>query len=222
MKIGLLLIATGKYERFIEPLIISARRNFLHDEEVSYFLFTDSVEPYPECKVIPVTHRPWPYPTLMRYNIFYSHGHLFNGMDYLFYCDIDMLFVDEVGREVLGDRVAVQHPGYYGQRGTPETRPESLAYISTNVNMQYFAGGFNGGRTQEFLTMARLIDQNIQADLENGIIAIWHDESHLNRYFCDNPPTLILDPGYCYGESMKIPFKQRILALDKDHRRLRS
>ena len=37
------------------------------------------------------------------------------------------------------------------------------------------------------------------------------------RYFIDNKPTKILNPSYCYGESMNIPFDKKLLALDKKH-----
>jgi histo-blood group ABO system transferase len=88
--------------------------------------------------------------------------------------------------------------------------------------MSYFAGGFNGGSSIEFLKMCDKISTNIEKDLQNGYIAIWHDESHLNRYFLDNPPTKILDPGYCYPESWGLPFSKKLLALDKNHEEMRS
>lgn len=222
-RVGLLLIATGKYDVFIQQLIDSAEKWFLKNHNVTYFLFTDTSMDFqnPKIKKIYHEHKPFPFPTLLRYNTFAKNDALFTDMDYLFYCDIDMLFVDQVGDEVLSERVFTQHPGYYGKRGTPETNPASLAYIGPDENMQYFAGGFNGGTKDEFIKLAKTIDVNIQKDLEKEIIAVWHDESHLNRYAVDNPPTKILSPEYCYGESMKIPFKKRLIALDKNHEELR-
>jgi histo-blood group ABO system transferase len=133
-----------------------------------------------------------------------------------------MRFVDAVGEEILSDRVATQHPYLYNTRGTPETNPKSLACISEAEQMQYFAGGFNGGSSEEFLKMSKTLSENIDRDFSNNIIAIWHDESHMNRYFVDNPPTKILDPGYCYCELTNIPFKRRLLALQKNHNEIRS
>jgi histo-blood group ABO system transferase len=88
--------------------------------------------------------------------------------------------------------------------------------------MQYFAGGFNGGSSYQYLKMAKYISNNIDVDYSKNLIAIWHDESHMNRYFIDNPPTKILSPSYCYSESVKIPFKRRLVALDKNHNKIRS
>jgi histo-blood group ABO system transferase len=88
--------------------------------------------------------------------------------------------------------------------------------------MEYFAGGFNGGTKEQYLKMAQKLATNIRLDYDKNIIAVWHDESHINRYFIDNPPTKILDPGYCYGESLKPPFAPRLIALDKNHNEVRT
>lgn len=224
MKIGLLIIATNKYTQFLEKLISSADKYFLNGEDVTYFIFTnDNINIETERKVIKidVEHKPWPYMTLFRYKIFDTNASSFENINYLYYCDADMLFVGDFGKEIIGDRVATQHPGLYGTRGTPETRPESLAYIGPNENMQYFAGGFNGGSKTEFLRMANTLNKNIDTDLSKNIIAIWHDESHMNRYFIDNPPSVILSPSYCYGETMNLPFEKKLLSLHKDNVQIR-
>ncbi len=226
MKVGLLIIATNKYTMFINPLIRSADEFFLKNQDVSYFIFTNmdlEIESYRPINKIEVSHREWPWMTLGRYRIFNNSSKILSEMDYLFYCDADMIFVGNVGDEILSDRVSTQHPGYYGRRGTPETNPNSLACVYPNEEMQYFAGGFNGGTSDEFLKMSSKISDNIDDDYSRGIIAIWHDESHTNRYFIDNPPTKILDPSYCCIEHwMNCPFGRRLLALDKNHKDIRS
>lgn len=224
MKIGLLLISTGKYSRFVQPLLDSARRHFMKNHNVTYFLFTDSdkFENQNDIVTIYKKHEPWPNPTLKRYETFFLNKEKFENMDFVFYCDVDMLFVDEVGDEILSDRVATMHPGFIGQRGTPETRKESLAFIDPGEKMIYYAGGFFGGKTEEFIKMAKELSENINKDLEKGIIAIWHDESHMNRYFVDYPPTKSLTPSYCYPESWYLPFKKKLLALDKNHKEMRT
>jgi len=224
-KIGLLIIATNKYTTFIEPLIKSADDNFLNNQEVTYFIFTDKpLELISKRNInyINVEHKDWPWMTLGRYKIFSDSHDELSKMDYLYYCDADMRFVGVVGDEILSDLVATQHPGYYGTKGTPETNPASLACVYPYEDMQYFAGGFNGGKSEDFLKMSKILSNNIDIDYSNGIIAIWHDESHMNRYFIDNKPTKILNPSYCYGESMNIPFERKLIALDKNHSEIRS
>jgi histo-blood group ABO system transferase len=224
MRVGLLIIATNKYIQFLKPLIESADRYFLNGVDVTYFVFTDQdidVKSDRNIVKIDVDHKDWPWMTLGRYKIFSESSDKLSTMNYLYYCDVDMRFNNFVGSEIISDRVATQHPGYYGRRGTPDENPKCLAYVSPNEKMQYFAGGFNGGSSSEYLKMANQLSNNIDKDYSNGIIAVWHDESHMNRYFIDNKPTLILDPSYCYPESWNIPFEKRLLALDKNHSEIR-
>jgi len=222
-KIGLLIIATNKYIKFLNNLLVSANAFFCSSHEVTFFIFTDrkiEINKNIKHKIINTTHKPWPWMTLGRYEIFYNNKNELSKMDYLYYCDVDMKFVSEVGSEILGDRVATQHPGYVGRRGTPETNPKSLACIRDDEPMTYFAGGFNGGSSAEYLKMCNIISTNIQKDFENGIIAIWHDESHMNRYFVNNAPTVILSSEYCCPEMWDMP-KRKLLALDKNHEEVR-
>lgn len=221
MKVGLLIIATNKYIEFLQPLITSADKWFLNGQEVTYFIYTNqNIEIKTNRNVVKtnIEHKPWPWMTLGRYHIFSSNKDLFSDMDYLYYCDADMLFVGEVGNEIFGDLVATQHHGYLEKRGTPETNPKSLACVYPNEDMQYFAGGFNGGSSKEYLKMSEKLSKNIDIDYQNDIIAIWHDESHMNRYYIDNKPTLILNPSYCYHDAIiNSPFKRKIVALTKNH-----
>jgi len=224
MKVGLLIIATNKYIEFLQPLIKTADEFFLKGYEVTYFIFTNKdiyIETYRDIVITNLEHKEWPWMTLGRYQIFYDKYDELSKMDYLYYTDADMSFVDDVGFEILSDRVATQHPGYYNRRGTPEINPNSLAYVRSDEEMQYFAGGFNGGTSEEYLKMSKTISKNINIDYSKDIIAIWHDESHMNRYLIDNKPTKILDPGYCYGETMNIPFDKKLIALNKNHLEIR-
>jgi histo-blood group ABO system transferase len=225
--IGLLIIATNKYVSFLQNLLESADKFFLKKQNVTYFIFTDKEDmSFLNTKrnfvITKINHKPWPLMTLHRYKFFKNIKDSLSKMDYLYYCDVDMRFVDYVDDEILSERVSTQHPYRYGTRGTPETNPKSLACVYPHENMEYFAGGFNGGSSYEFLKMSESISNNIDIDYSNGIIAVWHDESHMNRYFIDNPPTKILDPGYCYGETMNISFHKKLLALDKNHSIIRS
>ncbi len=224
-KIGLLIIATNKYVSFLHNLIDSADKYFLNEQDVTYYIFSNenvTIDSKRNVILTKIEHREWPWMTLGRYSIFNKFQEKLSDMDYLYYCDVDMLFVNNVGDEILSDRVATQHPGYTGVRGTPDTNPRCLAYISPEEEMQYFAGGFNGGTSIEYLKMSAVLSNNIDIDFSNGIIAIWHDESHMNRYFLDNPPTKILNPSYCYPESWQLPYDKKLLALDKNHNEVRN
>ncbi|MFZ5953488.1 MAG: hypothetical protein ACOYT8_00130 [Candidatus Dependentiae bacterium] len=217
--IGLLIVATGKYIQFVPPLIESARKYFCVDHTIHYYVFTDgTMNTGQDTTLIFQSRLGWPYDTLKRFSMYAQHANRYCHHDYLFALDADMQFVDYVGSEILSDRVATLHPCLLNQRGTYETRNCSTAYVAPYEGTYYFAGGFNGGSTTEFIRMAQTITANIEKDLEHNFIALWHDESHVNRYYIDNEPTCILSPDYCYPEGWDLPYHPRLLALLKDHK----
>lgn len=224
VRVGLMIVATGKYIQFVEPLITSADKYFCTDCEVTYFVFTQGDVPmHPRVVKIEQAKLGWPFDTMMRMSMYAKAFESWKSMDYVFACDADMLFVDTVGTEILGDLVATQHPCYVEQRGTYETNPISSAYVHEDEGQYYFAGGFYGACTQEFFRLASTITAAIEADLQNGLIAVWHDESHLNRYFIDHKPTTILSPSYCYPDrGFPLTMPRKLLALTKDHAAVRA
>ncbi len=241
-RIALMLIATNKYTDFVKPLLKSVDKWFLTDHKVDVYLFTNLVD---EKRVIDlleeyrpinrvslavreIEHQPWPMMTLLRYNMFKSiEQELEGNYDYIFYSDVDMLFIDKVGDEILGTGLtATVHPGFYNkprEQFTYETNPLSYAYIQPDQGRFYFAGGFQGGTTESFLTVIRECSSGVTADLSNKIIAVWQDESHWNRYLSDYKGKLTkLSPSYCFPESWNhLPFQRKLLALDKDHKEFR-
>lgn len=238
--IGLLIMATGKYIEFAQELIKSADKFFLTNHKKTYFVFTDSHQDSynrlsssgNKIHYISQTRLGWPYDAMMRPAIYLQHFKSYQSCQYLFSIDADMKFVAPVGSEILSNRVAVMHPGFPpAKRGSYEERPNSTAYIDKNEGVQYFAAGFYGGIYQEFYKICQDISANIQRDLDNNIIAIWHDESHLNRWFITNKPSLILNPSYCYPENAPTmdkriwpylsQFQPKLLALKKNHAEVR-
>ena len=224
--VGLLIMATGKYLPFAEDLIASAHRYFLPDHTITFFVFTDgylSEMTRNDPSVISIYQKRlgWPYDTMKRFHVYDQHRTLLSKQDFLFACDADCLMVNTIGDEILGARVGVLHAGFLDTRGTYETNPQSLACIHNHEGEHYFCGGFYGGTSEEVLIMAETISQSIDMDLARGIIAVWHDESFLNRYFIDHKPTIILPVTYCIGENHPWPLPKKLLALQKDHQRLR-
>ena len=235
-KVGLLIVATGKYDCFVDPLIESARRYFCQNHEVTYYVFTDGVISEAE-DVVKIYQKRlgWPYDTLMRNSIYHEHRDSFASEDYLFATDADMLFVDTVGDEIFGDRVATMHPGYATTGGSfPfETNKKSGAYMSRGSAKNYFAGGFFGGSQQGFRHIIEETTNRVLEDLSHGIVAVWHDESQWNRYCLDYKPSIVLTPSYCYAslaemgyskemsDSFDQKFPRKLLALTKNHKEYR-
>jgi histo-blood group ABO system transferase len=229
MKIALLNIATNKYISFLPNLYTTADQLFLKNHDVDYFLFSNLDFKVNNCKRNVITrkieHKPWPYMTLYRYKFFVQAEEQLKQYDYLYYCDADMYFFSEVGDEILSDRVGTLHPGFFNKDKelfTYEKNPQSTAFLSNKDGEHYYAGGFNGGSSSEFLKMAKTIDENISKDEANNIIAKWHDESHLNKYLSTNKPTNILSPLYCFPDRCTSNMQPKIIAITKNHELFRS
>tara|TARA_R100001163_G_scaffold65613_1_gene63530 strand:- start:2249 stop:2944 length:696 start_codon:yes stop_codon:yes gene_type:complete len=220
MKVAFVLIATNKYIEFIPPLLESIYKYFLPETQKDCFVFTEQLK-YPlsyNAKKIEITPKGWPGDSYYRYHYFLSIKDTLKDYDYVYYLDADMRIVDFVGEEVFTDLLGVQHPGFVSNKqGTPEDRQtNSTAYVTRDKIKQYCCGGFQGGASTEYLKLCEVISKNIDTDDKNGVLAIYHDESHANRYFVDTPPTKILDAGYCAPETAwEVPFPSKILALDK-------
>ncbi len=229
MKICLLTIATGNYWRFLPVLRASIRRRFLVGHDVRHVIFTDRALPAGDgLHVVRIEHEPWPLPTLRRYEHFVATADLIRGHDYCFYIDADMRVDRPVGEEILGDLVATRHP-YQSllppARMSFERDPRSAACVAVDEGTMYYAGGFNGGSPGAFLALVETLAGAIARDRAAGVTARWHDESHLNRYLVDHPPTVSLSPSYCFPEEWYrggppagceslVP---RIVALRKEH-----
>lgn len=155
--------------------------------------------------IFPIEPIEWPMGTLLRYHLFLQEEERLKDYDYIFYCDVDMQFVDYVGDEILGEGLtAAQHPMYALRENfyAPfEPNPDSSAYVKHQK--QYYAGGFQGGKTKDFLRAMRAMRQRIDEDMDGkNYIARWNDESHWNRYLQDVPPSVVLSPSYVYPDSL--------------------
>jgi len=225
MRIALLYICTGAYDIFWKDFYSSAERYFISDAERHYYVFTDSHKIEGSERVHIRFQEPlaWPYPTLYRFKIFNTIADELKHFDYVFFTNANLLFKKEIGTEILpvDEGLCVTlHPGYYSETDPLklplERNPDSLAYVGFNEGRHYFMGGFNGGRGADFMAMSRQLETNIDRDERNGIIAVWHDESHLNKYLLNRHPK-ILDPSFGYPDGWDLPFEPSVIIRDKNH-----
>ncbi len=167
---------------------------------------------------IPTESVDWPFPTLLRYNLFLQKEKELSSYDYIFYCDVDMQFVGYVGDEILPVKgiTAALHPMYaIDKKYWPPYEPnkESASYIprpglviqdegKPRFMPMYFAGGLQGGTATEFIDAMKECKKIIDADLSKQYIPIWNDESAWNKYLLNNPPSLVLNPSYIYPDSL--------------------
>lgn len=230
-KIAILYICTGNYHIFWEEFYKSAEKNLLQDCEKEYFIFTDykklSCRENSNIHVIHQEKLGWPYDTLMRYHIFCKIEPELERFDYIFFFNANLFIVAPVGEEILpNDKecglCALWHPGFYKEidntKYTYDRNPKSLAYIPFGEGKRYYAGGLNGGTAKAYLELVRQLAENIQRDKNNNIIALWHDESHLNKYLL-NRSVRVLSPLYGWPEGWPAEFSSnnqiKIIIKDK-------
>lgn len=218
-KVAIICISLNKnYWQYLSPMIESARKFLLKGHDVDFICWTDMPEDMKiDAKKILTEPFQWPLPTLHRYHLFLREEELLSQYDYVYYVDCDMKFVTRIGDEILGDLVGVSHPMYKIRKEyVPPYEPndKSTAFIPRTGHVVqengkkrfetiYYAGGFQGGRSDVFIKAMKVMRDKIDEDFsKNNYIAIWNDESHWNRYCFENPPTVTLNPSYCYPDSL--------------------
>ncbi|MBQ8785663.1 MAG: glycosyl transferase family 6 [Alphaproteobacteria bacterium] len=217
-KIGILYIATGRYITFWNEFYKRCEKFFCNDHQKQYFLFTDAnnVSVKNNVKIIQHKYLGWPEETLMRFDTFLKVENDLQKMDYIYFFNANLYPVRKIkGEEVFPSFeqqiMVTLHPAFYNMPRkifTYENNEKSSAYVPFPLGEYYVCGGFNGGIAEYYLKLINDLDKAVKNDLKNGIIAVWHDESHLNRYILDRNP-LILSAKYVIPEV--IGFNQKNL-----------
>lgn len=222
MKIAVLYICTGKYELFWDKFHQECEMSFYPGTEKHYFVFTDSqtiiqskdeaVTAYYQIKT------GWPYDTLLRFQWFMSIQDHLREYDVCYYFNANSTFRHIVTESVIPlppeDKPILLwcHPNSFddelGDSAHPERNLKSTAYIPEGTHCRCYGGGFFGGRSESFISMCQELRDNIQQDLAKGIIAIWHDQSHLIKYGTCHP--LIEVPKGIISEEEYVRDEERI------------
>lgn len=237
--IGLTAFAIKKYVIFTESFLKTAEEHFMVGHPVNYYIFTDRPEDVPnvplkekrKLHLIEVqNYDRWQEVSMRRMEMINSYikTKFIEEVDYLVCVDIDMQFSDHLGVEILSDVFGTLHPAFYSasrHQFTYERRTQSQAYVPSEEGDFYYAGGFFGGTVQEVYRLTKACHEAMMEDKINGIEAVWHDESYLNKYFVYHKPTKILSPEYLWDNRMGSPSvlkKRRFLAVPKNHAAMRN
>lgn len=213
--IAILTIATGKYISLFEELQKSVFEKFLPNHKKTIFLFTDCDELkfVNDIKIKKISHLPWPLNTLLRFYYFSLIENELKNYDIIYYLDSDIIVHNNIDEEVIpidNEIIATKHYWYENKIGIYEKQNKiSTAYIDESYSTlgNYCQACFFGAKTNEFIKMNSVLNKNITEDLKNNIIAVWHDESHFNKYIL-NIPCKRLHIGYCHPSH--IDFKHNI------------
>lgn len=229
MRVAILYICTGKYKIFWKDFYISAESKLLPNIHKEYFVFTDAKDIDFEKENIRI-HRiyqknlGWPGNVVKRYHIFEKALSLFKDFDYIFFFNANCVVKEIINKDEIlpGENqnlTACLHPSYYNTSNlllTYERNPKSTACIKNGEGDHYFQSALTGGRSKDFVDAILTMKKNIDVDLQNKIIAVWHDESHWNRFLIGRNDIKVLSPSYLYPENYDLPFQKKIITRDKN------
>ncbi|XP_062305671.1 alpha-1,3-galactosyltransferase 2-like isoform X1 [Osmerus eperlanus] len=225
--VALTVFAVGRYlDVYLETFLVSAELHFMVALPVTYYVFTDAPAKVPNLqlaegrrlKVIKVQkHSRWQDISMMRMRaIADAINDIRLTSSYVFCFDVDQLFVGRFGSEALGESVALLHAHFYHYPRdlfTYDRNPNSTAYMKLGMgDFYYHAAGF-GGNWRSVLALTESCYRTILEDKSRGVEALWHDESHLNKYLWLHKPSRVLSPEYCWDQSLGHPSDIRVKRL---------
>lgn len=228
MKIAIVYIATGRYICFWEEFYKTAEKFLFKNHSKTYFLITDAQEPlFTNEKNVKKFFYPkmsWPHSALNKYEAILTARKELQEMDYVYYFNGNMIFVDEVGDEIIPEKEGLaicEWANYYNAENSDEfpydKNPECWAYIDKGKH--YFMGGLHGGRADLYIQMCEELDKYTKEDVKKGIIAQCHDESYINKYMLNKTP-LVITPNYAMPQNWKadgLKAKNKAVIVKKHH-----
>ncbi|XP_032993869.1 putative glycosyltransferase 6 domain-containing protein 1 [Lacerta agilis] len=238
--IGLTVFAIGKYlDKYLKTFLTSANTFFMTGFNVIFYIMVDDLTKVPLIELGPLRvlkvfqvkkESRWQDVSMMRMKVIGDliESHIRHEVDFLFCMDVDQVFQSDYGVETLDESVAQLHAWFYNTDKTAftyERRPESAAYIPYGEGDYYYHGAIFGGTPLRVLNLTRQCYKGIQEDKEHNFEALWHDESHLNKYYLLNKPTKVLSPEYCWDYKIGIPSTIRNVKLSwmpKEYEEVRS
>lgn len=234
MKVAVIFIGTAKYLEFLPGYYEKAERNLFPGVDKQYFVFTDGeLEGLPEnITFIPQEHLPFPYITLYRFDIINRALHMMEDCTHLLFLDADTQVVNtvEFDEVFVEDKplTGVHHPchalGMNPHKEFPgafETNPNSLAHVTpADDTSMYWQGCVWGGIMDHAIELVKELDRRTKVDESNGVIAVWHDESQINKYFIERKNLVhTMDCHYAYPEifASAMPSEPKIVHLAKEN-----
>ncbi|XP_036957095.1 alpha-1,3-galactosyltransferase 2-like isoform X2 [Acanthopagrus latus] len=213
--VALTVFAVGRYlEAYLETFLNSSEQHFMLGLPVTYYVFTDLPEKMPDIKLAPQRsikvikverHSRWQDVSMMRMKTISEviESDIRHHCTHVFCFDVDQVFTGRFGSEAVGDSVALLHAYFYRlprNLYTYDRNPKSKAYME--VGDFYYHAAVFGGSWKWVKALTEACYQGIMEDKKNKVEALWHDESHLNKYMWLHKPSRVLSPEYCWDPNI--------------------
>ena len=235
MKVAITFIGTNRYLDYLPKYYENIEKYFLPNTEKVILAFTDGeLNDTPDnLKVYHQEHLEWPFITLKRFEIINKARDVIEECDWLVFIDADALVVDKITEyeffrfdkplfgvhhpcHFLGMEPHNKAPGAYEQN----TKCEAYVDVSTSLPPVYWQGCLWGGKVPEVCAMIDELEARVNRDLENDIVALWHDETQINRYFLERTEDVhTFGPEFAFPEVFEeqCNFSPKIVHLAKDN-----
>lgn len=230
MKIAVLYICIGKYTVLWPEFYDSARKYLFTSDNVHYFVYTDSdclkrqLSHLPDVTAIAERNHGWPGNTLFRFEMFLRIKQILKDFDFIYFFNANTQFLSKIDEDILPNANELVVAEHFAMKNIDpilfeyDRNKKSEAYVPYGKeSTHYVQAALIGGRADAFLLMCKLCASNIEKDLQNEVVARWHDESHLNKYILDKS-VKILPLSYIYPEillSQVADGEPKILMRDK-------
>ncbi|XP_077691961.1 N-acetyllactosaminide alpha-1,3-galactosyltransferase-like isoform X2 [Eretmochelys imbricata] len=199
-------------DKYLKTFLISADSFFMVGHKVIFYVMVDDLSKMPLIELGPLRtskvfqvnkESRWQDISMMRMKTIGDliESHIKYEVDFMFCMDVDQVFQSNYGLETLDESVAQLQAWFYKadkEKFTYERNPQSTAYIPLMQGDYYYHAAVFGGTPLRVFNLTRECYEGIKKDKERNTEAIWHDESHLNKYYFINKPTKLLSPEYCW------------------------
>ena len=233
-KVAICFIGTGKYLNYLPNYYEHIEEHFLPESEKTFLVFTDGeLDGMPDNVIrYQQDHLDWPFITLKRFEILNQAREEIMKNDWFVFIDADALVTSDITEEEFFDPskpfFGVHHPCHFlGMQphgkfpGAFETNPKCRASITEDADVStYWQGCLWGGKVPYVFELIDELQNRTNDDLKDDIIAVWHDESHLNKFFIENKERVhTLPSSYAYPEDFAdaCDFEAKIVHLSKNN-----
>ena len=191
--IGIYYIATGIYKNNFKSFFDSLN-NFFEGYIKKIILLSDGLDEYINYNVneISIEHHhiddyPWPIVALFRFHYLLKYK---TNCDYIFFFNSNSIIQSNKRIYWFDENKINVTKHFFYKSGILTTyelmlpsddNPNSTSYIG-NINYIYCQSGFFGGPSDKIYQMCEEIQKMINIDLNNNIIAKWHDETYFNKW----------------------------------------